>query len=114
PRLLLDDYTMPDWCFLDDPDPDWDDMCLQWNRAQYTQFDATVNWEIGDRVTMISTTGLSDFNSEGASDWQLLGMERRPSTVESEVFYQEVQFNLSFADGKVDFVTGINYFQEDS
>ena len=32
---------MPDWCFLDDADPDWDDLCLQWNRAQYTQIDAT-------------------------------------------------------------------------
>ena len=114
PRLLLDDYTMPDWCFLDDPDPDWDELCRQWNKADYTQVDVSVNWEISDRVTMLSTTGLSDFSSSGVSDWQLLGMEFRPSSVESDVFYQELQFNFSFADGKVDFITGVNYFDEDS
>jgi iron complex outermembrane receptor protein len=114
PRLLLDDYTMPDWCFLDDPDPDWDDLCLQWSKAQYSQFDTNVTWDISDRLTLVSTTGLSEFSSSGVSDWQLLGMEFRPAGVESEVFYQELQFNLEFADGKVDFVTGINFFSEDS
>jgi iron complex outermembrane receptor protein len=114
PRLLLDGYTMPDWCFLDDPDPDWDDLCQQWNKNDYTQVDANLTWDISDRVTMISTTGLSDFSSSGVSDWQLLGMEFRPSGVESEVAYQEFQFNLTFADGKVDLITGLNYFYEDS
>ncbi|HEX6997926.1 MAG TPA: TonB-dependent receptor [Gammaproteobacteria bacterium] len=114
PRLLLDDYTMPDWCFLDDPDPDWDDLCRQWNTAKYTQVDANIEWEVSDRLTLSSTTGLSDFSSSGVSDWQLLGMEFRPSAVESEVFYQELQLNFALADGKVDLVTGVNYFREDS
>jgi outer membrane receptor protein involved in Fe transport len=88
PRLVLDDFTMPDFCFLDDANPDWDDLCLQWNKAKYTQVDANVTWEITDRLTMISTTGVSDFSSSGVSDWQLVGMEFRPSGVESEVLYQ--------------------------
>jgi iron complex outermembrane receptor protein len=113
PRLVLDDFTMPSWCFLDDVDPDWDELCRQWNKAEYKQFDANVTWDISDRVTMVSTTGLSDFSSSGVSDWQLMGMEFRPSSVESEVFYQEIQFNFSLGD-RVDFVTGVNYFQEDS
>lgn len=114
PRLLLDDYTMPDWCFLDDADPDWDDLCLQWNRAKYTQVDAAVNWEIADRLTMISTTGVSEFSSSGASDPQLLGTTYGPSSVESEVFYQEVQFNFTLAEGRVDLIAGLNYFDETS
>lgn len=113
-RLIRDDFSMPDFCFLDGPDPDWDDACLQWNKNDYSQLDVNVNWEINDRVTMISTTGLSEFSSDGVSDWQLLGMEFRRDQVESDVFYQEFQFNLELFDGKVDFVTGFNYFKEDA
>jgi iron complex outermembrane receptor protein len=113
-RLVADDYTMPDWCFLDDANPDWDDLCRQWNKSDYTQVDANIEWQISDRLTMLSTTGLSDFSSSGVSDWQLLGMEFRPAGVESEVLYQEFQFNFTLADGKVDFITGFSYFNEDS
>ncbi len=113
-RLTADDYAMPDWCFLDDANPDWDDLCRQWNKSDYTQFDANINWEISDRLSFLSTTGISDFSSSGVSDWQLMGMEFRPSGVESEVLYQEFQFNLNFLDGKIDLITGVNYFNEDS
>jgi iron complex outermembrane recepter protein len=113
-RIVLDDYTMPSWCFLDDSNPDWDDLCKQWNKAKYSQFDTNLTWDISDTVTMTSTTGWSDFHSSGVSDWQLLGMEFRPSTVDSTVLYQEFQFNLELGGGKVDLVTGLNYFSEDS
>jgi iron complex outermembrane receptor protein len=113
-RLVADDYAMPDWCFLDDANPDWDDLCRQWNNAKYTQVDANIDWQITDNLTLISTTGISEFSSSGVSDWQLLGMEFRPSSVESEVLYQELQLNFTLADGKIDFITGVNYFNEDS
>jgi iron complex outermembrane receptor protein len=113
-RLVRDDFSMPDWCFLDGPDPDWDEACRQWNRSTYTQVDANIEWQIGERLTMLSTTGISEFSSSGVSDWQLLGMEFRPSGVESEVLYQEIQFNLELADGKIDLVTGLSYFNEES
>jgi iron complex outermembrane recepter protein len=113
-RLVADDYAMPDWCFLDDANPDWDDLCRQWNDAKYTQVDANIDWQITENLTLISTTGVSEFSSSGVSDWQLLGMEFRPAGVESEVLYQEFQFNFSLADGKVEFITGVNYFNEDS
>jgi iron complex outermembrane recepter protein len=105
---------MPDWCFLDDANPDWDDLCRQWNKSKYSQVDANIEWQISDRLTMLSTTGISDFSSSGTSDWQLLGMEYRPSGVDSEVLYQEFQFNFTLADGKVDLITGLSYFNEDS
>lgn len=105
---------MPDWCFLDGPDPDWDDACRQWNKARYSQVDMNINWRISEQVSMLATTGISEFSSSGASDWQLLGMELRPAAVDSEVFYQELQFNFALADGMFDVVTGGNYFTEDS
>lgn len=114
PRLIADDYTMPSWCFLDDPDPDWDDMCRQWNSAKYKQGDMNINWRISDRVSMQSTTGIADFSSSGVSDWQLMGMEFRPNGVESETFYQELQFNFSLLDDRLDLITGVNYFREES
>jgi iron complex outermembrane receptor protein len=114
PRLTADDYAMPDWCFLDDPNPDWDDLCRQWNNSKYTQVDANIEFEISDRLTFLSTTGISQFESNGVSDWQLLGMEFRPAGVDSDSFYQEFQFSFTLADGKVDLVTGFNYFNEES
>jgi iron complex outermembrane receptor protein len=112
-RLTADDYAMPDWCFLDDQNPDWDDLCRQWNNSKFTQVDANIEWRISDRVSLLSTTGISEFESSGVSDWQLMGMEFRPSGVESEVLYQEFQFNFSIGE-RVDFVTGVSYFTEDS
>src|SRR5690606_34433482 len=114
PRLVRDDFSMPDWCFLDGPDPDWDDACRQWNTAEYKQVDMNVVWDISENMSLQSTTGLSEFSSSGVSDWQLMGLEFRPSGVESDVFYQEFQFNFSLMDGFADFVTGVNYFAEDS
>lgn len=114
PRLVADDYAMPDWCFLDGPDPDWEDMCRQWNTAQYTQVDMNVTWRLSETLSLLSTTGISQFESEGVSDWQLMGMEFRPSAVESDVFYQELQLNMALLDGRVDLVGGANYFREES
>lgn len=112
PRLLLDDYTMPDYCFLDDPDPDWDDLCLQVNENTFTQYDMTINWALSESTSLTSVTGYSDFESNGITDWQLLGMERRPSEAESWTLYQELQLNSVLFDGAVDLVSGINFFHE--
>jgi iron complex outermembrane receptor protein len=112
-RLVRDDFSMPDWCFLDDANPDWDDLCRQWNKSKYTQVDANIEWQIGEHVSMLSTTGVSEFSSSGVSDWQLLGMEFRPSGVNSDVTYQEFQFNFTLGE-RVDLVTGLSYFNEDS
>jgi iron complex outermembrane receptor protein len=113
PRLTADDYAMPDWCFLDDQNPDWDEMCRQWNKSQYTQVDANIEWVISDNLSFLSTTGISEFESSGVSDWQLLGMEFRPAGVDSDVIYQEFQFNFSIGE-RVDLVTGLSYFNEES
>jgi iron complex outermembrane receptor protein len=113
PRLTADDYAMPDWCFLDDQNPDWDDMCTQWNKSEYTQVDANIEWQVSDNFSILSTTGVSQFESSGVSDWQLMGMEFRPSGVDSDVIYQEFQFNFSIGE-RVDLVTGLSYFNEES
>jgi iron complex outermembrane receptor protein len=114
PRLVLDDYTMPDICLLDDFDPDWDSACEQMNDNKYYQLDAKLDWKVRDNLTLTSTTGGAKLDHVGITDWQLLGTESRPDNVESKVFYQELQFNAGLMDGRLDLVTGVNYFYEDA
>jgi iron complex outermembrane receptor protein len=113
PRIVLDDYTMPDWCFIDDIDPDWDPLCEQYNNSELDQFDVTVDWDLADNLTLSSITGVSDFKSSGVTDWVMLGQELRPDNIESEVVYQELQLAGSAGD-RLDYVVGLSYFQEDS
>jgi iron complex outermembrane receptor protein len=114
PRLVLDDYTLPDFCLLDDFNPDWDVACEQRNDNKYYQFDAKVEWALGDALQLTSTSGYAKLDHVGLTDWQLLGMERRPDDVKSEVLYQEFQLNAGLFGGKVDLVTGLNFFREES
>jgi iron complex outermembrane receptor protein len=112
PRVVLDDYTMPDWCFIDDADPDWDKACEQWNKLTFDQLDATVEWRINDRMTLTSITGLSRYDSSAVDDAQLLGFSWSPSDVNSDTKYQEVQLNTALADGRINLVSGLTYFNE--
>jgi len=111
PRIVLDDFTMPDWCFLDDANPDWDAACEQVNESEYRQFDVNVAWAVNDRWGFTSITGLSNFESSGVTDWVMLGTEQRHQDVESDVVYQEFQLNATF--DRFDLVTGLSYFEED-
>ena len=95
---------MPDWCFLDDADPDWDAACEQINESEYQQFDVNLTWDINDRWTFTSITGLSDFESHGIADWVMIGTEKRHNDIESDVVYQELQLNAAF--DRFDLVTG--------
>jgi iron complex outermembrane receptor protein len=114
PRIVRGPRENPDFCLLDDFDPDWDVACEQHNDNDYYQADANIAWTMSDALTLTSTTGYANLDHKGLTDWPLLGMENRPDDVESEVFYQEFQLNAALFDGKVDFVTGLNYFSEDS
>jgi iron complex outermembrane recepter protein len=113
-RLVLNDFTMPDICLLDDFNPDWDRACEQKNDNEYYQLDAKLEWSLNDNMSLTSTSGYAQLDHQGVSDWQLLGMERRPDDVKSKVLYQELQLNAALFNDKIDLVTGVNYFQEKS
>jgi iron complex outermembrane recepter protein len=114
PRIVLDDYTMPSFCLIDDFNPDWDKACEQRDDNRYTQFDANAQWTLGDNMSVSSITGVSKLVHRGNTDFQLLGFETRPDDVESRSVYQELQLNTALFGGKVDVVTGVNYFFERS
>lgn len=114
PRIVRDDFTMPDFCFLDDFDPDWDEACALSNDSVYWQADANLSWTISETLSLQSTTGFSEMDHTGLTSWQQLGFEARPDNVNSKVFFQDLQFNAALFGGAVDLVTGLNYFYEDS
>jgi iron complex outermembrane recepter protein len=105
---------MPAICLIDDFDPDWDAACEQVNDNEYYQLDAKLDWKLRDNLTITSVTGGARLDHVGITDWQLLGTESRPDDVESKVFYQELQFNAGLMNGRLDLVTGVNYFYEDA
>ena len=72
---------------------------------------STCAGHLSDRWTLTSITGLSDFESEGVTDWVMLGTEARYVSSESDVVYQELQLNAAF--DRLELVTGVSYFQED-
>jgi iron complex outermembrane receptor protein len=111
-RIVLDNFTTPSWCFLDDANPDWDTLCEQANESTYDQFDANVSLDVNDTWTFISLTGLSAFEANGSVDNLQLGLSALNNRVESDVAYQELQLNATF--GRFDLVTGISYFREDN
>ncbi len=113
-RVLLDDYTMPSFCFIDDFDPDWDQACALKDDNKYWQADANLQWDINDNLQFSSITGYSDLNHDSLSDGPLLGFQLAQDIVRSKSLYQEFQLNMKLFSGKVDFVTGLNYFHEDS
>ncbi len=114
PRIVRDDFTMPDFCLLDDFDPDFDAACELFNDSVYWQADLNLTWDLGDNLSLISTSGAAEMDHEGLTSWQQLGFEARPDNVNSEVFYQDLQLNAGLFGGRVELVTGVNFFYEDS
>ena len=114
PRIVLDDFTMPSLCFLDDFDPDWDDACALRDNNKYWQADANLQWKISDDLQFASLTGYSRLDSDSTSDGVLLGFNIAQTHIESSSLYQEFQLNAKLFDGKLDAVSGLNYFYESS
>ena len=113
-RIVRGDYTATDLCLMDDFNPDYDAACNQLLRDKYVQGDLKLVYDLSDAVSVTSVTGLSHLSHRGQTDFQVLGTESRTENVSSSVAYQELQLNLSLADGAIDLVTGGNYFRERS
>jgi iron complex outermembrane receptor protein len=114
PRVVLDDFTMPDFCFLDDFNPDWDQACALRDDNKYKQADANLQWKINEDLLFTSISGYSRLDHNALSDNVLLGFNLGQDNVQSKSLYQEFQLNARLFGGKVDAVTGLNYFYEDA
>jgi len=114
PRIVIDDYTAPSICLLDDFNPDWDEACKQFENNTYWQADLTLAYDLSDTVSLSSISGYSDLDNRSTVDWQFLGTERRNTVITSDVFYQELQLNAALFGGAVDLVAGGSYFHEKS
>jgi iron complex outermembrane receptor protein len=115
PRLVkADPYAAPDFCFLDNANPDFGKACEQYNNSKYYQFDGKLSWNINADTTLKWSSGYAVMNNKGVTDWQFLGTEIRPNVVQSTVYNHELLINWTLFGGKIDLVTGLNFFQEES
>ena len=114
PRIVVDDFTAPSICLMDDFNPDWDKACEQYDNTTYWQASLNTSYNLSDTMTLTSTTGLSKLDNASLVDWQFLGTEQRKSRVTSNVFYQELQLNAQLFENAVDLVFGGSYFHEKS
>ncbi|RYG62531.1 hypothetical protein EON77_22115, partial [bacterium] len=89
PRVVLDNRTMPAFCFIDDFNPDWDDACALRDDNKYWQADANLQWEINDDLQFTSITGYSHLDHDSLSDNVLLGFNVAQDYVASKSLYQE-------------------------
>lgn len=112
PRIVIDDFTAPGFCLIDDFDPDFDDACLQYDNTDYWQGSLNLAYDLSDTVSISSITGISSLDNESNLDWQYLGTETRMTTIKSDVFYQELQLNAALFEDAVDLVVGGSYFHE--
>jgi iron complex outermembrane receptor protein len=114
PRVVLGNFKMPDFCFIDNFNPDWNDACALHDDNKYTQFDANFQWNINSDLRFTSVTGYSKLDHDSLSDTVLLGFNVAQDNVQSKALYQEFQLNAALFNGKLDLVTGLNYFHEDA
>jgi hypothetical protein len=113
-RLTADDYAMPDWCFLDDQNPDWDDLCKQWNTSKYTQVDANDRMaalgqlvdSLDDGRLAVSRAVASVTGIDGHGVPPVRRRFRRHSTRSSS--------STSRSASASTLVTGLSYFNEES
>ena len=112
PRIVLDDETMPAVCFIDDFNPDWDQACALKDDNKYWQGDANLQWDINEDLQFTSITGYAKLDHDSLGDGPLLGFNVQQDFVSSKSIYQEFQLNAKLFGGRVDFVTGLNYFHE--
>ena len=114
PRIVIDDYTAPGFCLIDDFDPDWDEACRQFDNTEYWQASLNLAYDLSETVSVSSISGLARLDNESNLDWQYLGTEARFNEITSDVFYQELQLNAALFDDAVDLVLGGSYFYEKS
>jgi len=114
-RLVKSDpYAAPDFCFIDNANPDFGKACEQKSDSRYYQIDGKINWNVNDATRLTWTSGYAVMDHSGITDWQFLGTEIRPDVVKSTVYNHELLINWSLWNGRVDLVTGLNFFQEES
>ncbi|WP_169053496.1 TonB-dependent receptor [Alteraurantiacibacter aquimixticola] len=114
PRIVIDDFTAPGFCLIDDFDPDFDDACLQFDDTEYWQASANLTYDLSDTVSLSSVTGISGLDNRSNLDWQYLGTEARYNQITSDTFYSELQLNAALFEDAVDLVLGGSYFHEKS
>lgn len=115
PRLIRDDYTISGFCFLFDNDPTtFESDCDTGYESENQQITANVQWDINDDHTFTFSGGIQDVTVFQRTDWLTIGAEIRTEDFDSEAIMMEGVLNSELLDGRLDLVTGINYYSEET
>ena len=114
PRLVLDDFSGPGFCFLfDNSATTWEPECNTMASADNEQITASVNWILNENHSVKFSLGQHDIWNQRAVDWLGWGAELRHETYETSATTGEIVLNSVLVDGRLDLVSGINYFDSD-
>jgi iron complex outermembrane receptor protein len=113
PRLVLDDYTVANYCTLDDLNPlTFGSECKTDLEGSMDVVSAKIKWDLNEDWSLTSITGFLAGEQSNASDWTWTGGYYRPVNHDFDNYSQEFQLSLETDDLK--FVTGLIYFHEDA
>lgn len=114
PRLILDDYTISGFCFLYDNDPTtFESDCNTGYSSENKQFTANVEWDINANHSLSFNGGIQEVEVDQVTDWLTIGAELRTENYESEAIMLEGVLNSELMDGRLELVSGINYYSEE-
>ncbi|PCI53351.1 MAG: hypothetical protein COB36_13010 [Alphaproteobacteria bacterium] len=113
PRIVLDGFTVANYCILDDPNPfTVGPECDTSLEADMNVMNARVVWDINDEFTLTSITGRIAGDQESNNDWVWTGAYRRPFSFDFESISQE--FQLNYNTDRLKAVAGTVYFHENA
>ncbi len=129
PRIVLDDYTVPNYCLLDgDNDPftrlsraqaesagfgaAFLSDCSIDTQEEMTLVSLDINWNISDSMSLRSLTGLLGIEAEVPADWAYSGGFITESVEDTDGWSQEFQLSGSVED-RLDWQAGLYLFHED-
>ena len=127
PRLILDDFTLPNYCLLDgDGDPftrlsraealaggfAFLSDCSIATKEEMSLASLDINWNISDSMSFRSLTGILGIEAFVPADWAYSGGFISESVEDTDGWSQEFQLSGSI-DDRVDWTAGVYLFHED-
>jgi iron complex outermembrane recepter protein len=113
PRFVIDDFTAPSLCIIDDIDPDtFGAGCSTDLEGSQSVFSARAEWNLSESLSLTSITGSMSGEQRADHVFMFFGTQTRPWGMDWETFSQEVQMNWD--TDKFKLVAGGIYYKETS
>ena len=115
PRIVVGDYAVAGFCILDDNDPtNFEfDSCGTDQNSDNAYYTAALTYDINENHSLKASAGYTDIDFDFTSEWVASGAEVRFQNRLLQATTAEVILNSSLADGFVDLVSGLNFYENE-